>query len=144
MLELTPSSAPGEHHGRVSVFVMEPGGTLWLWRFDAGRRRIEHMIIPRPQLPRLRAFLASRRTDDRRDLPLVRRTQTRTQRLTIPAADVDRVREAIRELFRFEADPSLPEWKTRGYLTAEEAEAIADAHPEWFTNQDDDPGPGPG
>jgi hypothetical protein len=140
LLELTPRSAPGQRHGRVSVFVMEPGDSLWLYRF--GGRRMEILIVPRAQLPRLRTILAGHRGD--RDVPLVRRTTLdTTQRLTIPAGDLDRVREAIRELYRFEANPDLPEWKERGYLTAEEAEAEADRHPEWFVI-DDDTGPEPG
>jgi hypothetical protein len=145
MLELTPPSAPGERHGRVSVFVMEPGGSLWLYRLNQRRQRMELLLIPRAQLPRLRNILAGWRPE-RGPLRLVRQTTLgSTQRLTVPATDLDRVREAIRELIRFEATPDLPEWKERGYLTKEEGEAIAAAHPEWFPEEDDpDAGPEPG
>jgi hypothetical protein len=123
---------------------MEPGGSLWLWRF--GAPQFEQLLVPRSQLPRFRSLLAAHRTDDPRDLPLVRRAALgHTQRLTIPAGDLDRVREAIRELWRFEANPELPEWKERGYLTEAEAEAVAAEHPEWFVLDDDpDAGPEPG
>jgi hypothetical protein len=71
---------------------------------------------------------------------LLRHSSTgRLQQLLIPADQRARLRAALDTLAAFEANPDDPKWKTRGYVTKAEAEALADAHPEWFPDPERPP-----
>jgi hypothetical protein len=132
MLELTPPLKPGS--GRLAVHIMEPGGSLWLFRQEPDH--FSTLLIPAAQRERLSTLMV--RSDVDRPLHLKRRTTVdTTQRITLEPLDRIRLAQALLELERFEANPELPEWHARGYLTAAEADAINVAHPEWYADLDE-------